>query len=125
MPSFPDGLHDMSGQYIDDGRVQLLDHIGSGGWGVVYRAKDMAHVRAEIVAVKVICRPKKNSRQSTLLTRELTFHRLMSDHTNVVSMRRVFVDRTFAYIVLDYCPGGDMWGAILNHSIFARNDKRS
>ena len=115
----------MTCQFVDDGRIQMLDRVGKGGWGVVYRARDLsAKESQQIVAVKVILKPSHKSFRSKFLLREIENLRTMSKDSKVVGMRRVFTDKIFVYIVLDYCPGGDMWRAIADHQIFARNDER-
>ena len=95
---------DMSGKFVDDGHVHLLNRIGHGGWGIVYRAKDLSDGREEQVAVKVILKPSKSSKRTLFLRREIEFHRRMSSHPHVVTMHRVFSDACFVYIVLDYLP---------------------
>ena len=118
----PATFPDMTCQYVDDGRVQLLDRIGKGGWGVVYRAKDFSGGDPKLVAVKVVLKPKPKTYRAVFLKRELEHHRRMSYHHCVVHLNRVFSDKLFVYIVMDYLPGGDMWKSIYEKSVFARND---
>ena len=46
----------------------------------------------------------------------------MSDHPNVVRMHEAFEDKDYVYMVLDYCPGGDLFGKICEEKIYYRND---
>ena len=122
MTHFEKSFPDMSHKFVDDGRIEMLHTVGRGGWGVVYRAREIVNGKAEDIAVKVIVKPSKNSSRASYLRREIDHHRRMSSHPHVVTLRRVFSDACFLYIVLDYIPGGDMWRAIQDRAIYARND---
>ncbi|KAJ3553379.1 hypothetical protein NM688_g3644 [Phlebia brevispora] len=115
-------IPDMTCKVVDSGRIQLLDRIGHGGWGVVYRARDLSHNPPKLRAVKIILKPPRTSRRFMYLAREIDYHYRVTGHPNVVTVHRAFEDARFFYIVLDYCPGGDMWRAITDRAVFARND---
>lgn len=104
---------------VDEGRLQLLDCIGKGSFGVVYRARDLTKPFPSLLAVKVI--PKDCKLQ--YYWREMSALRRVQHHPNVITMHRWFDDDNFIYIVLDYCAGGDMWRAIRDRKLFAGHDE--
>lgn len=103
-------MPNMSGQSIDHGRIKLLNRIGRGSFGTVYNALDMRSAIPELLAVKVV--RKLNEEYVNAQYKEMIFHRMVSDHENVVTFHRVFHDSQYLYIVLEFHTGGDMWDAI-------------
>ena len=111
-------VSDLACVIIDNGRIQLLDCIGRGSFGAVYRARDLTGQISSLLAVKII--PKDSKLEYHW--REVTTLRRAQHHPNIVKMHRWFHDQSCIYIVLDYCPGGDMWRAIKERKVFAGND---
>lgn len=112
-------IPDMTCTLVDKGRIQLLDQVGQGTFGAVYRARDMTATKTNILAVKILAR-----RSDTGNRREVSSHHRVSSHRNVANLHRFFHDDQFIYLVLDYCPGGDLWRAINDKHTFVRNDAR-
>ena len=83
--------------------------LGTGAFSAVYRASKLNEGgQAEIYAVKVI--PKENIAQAAdkeRLQRELDTMAFLQ-HPNIVQMHDFFTDSNNFYLVLDYCPGGDL-----------------
>lgn len=118
-----DIMPDLDGHVIDGGRLQLLESLGSGAYGKVYRAVDITsprHNRA-FYAVKCLLRPAPGSNQEEFQNREFTLHSLVCDHPNIVTLHRVIYDREFVYVVLDLCTGGDLFSAIIETRVFQNN----
>ncbi|PSR71433.1 hypothetical protein PHLCEN_2v12700 [Hermanssonia centrifuga] len=113
---------DMTCKVIDAGRLQLLDLIGRGGYGAVYRARSLSTNTPRLYAVKVQPKSPAGSTKAVYLSREIEHHMTLSSHPNVITIHRVVQDATYVYLVMDYCPGGDMWRAIVGRQVFARND---
>lgn len=111
----------MNGRVVDSGRVQLLNRIGHGGWGVVYRARDLSDTPSAYRAVKVILKPTPKSKRYMFLGREIDSHYRVTGNPHIITIHRAFEDDKYLYILLDYCPGGDMWRAIMDRAAFARN----
>ncbi|KAB5539508.1 kinase-like domain-containing protein [Coniochaeta sp. 2T2.1] len=94
------------------GSLQLTGILGTGAYGVVYSALDTkTNVR---YAVK--CLSKFNAdgtpldrRQVAFQTREIRLHYLASAHPNVVSMHKIIDNPDCVYVILEYCPEGDLF----------------
>ncbi|MFY9826367.1 MAG: serine/threonine-protein kinase, partial [Thermoanaerobaculia bacterium] len=85
------------------GRYRILDLVGAGGMGMVYRAKDQQ--LGLIVAVKVL-RPDL-ARDGVWLSRfkqELLLARQVS-HANVVRIHDIGNDGDLAFLTMDFVPG--------------------
>lgn len=118
---------DFTGRNLAHGRYQCIQKLGSGAYGVVYRAIDYKpdpskQLHAKEVAIKILRKAGLTERELDNVKRERILHRAMSDHPNVVTMLHDFDDEHHVYIVLDYCPGGDLFTKICDDGLFWRND---
>ena len=88
------------------GRFRLLEEIGRGSQGVVYRAEDTAD--GSIVAIKVL-RPEGTSRPE-VLRRFRKEARLLAEVNNphVINLLEVNEDGGVAYLVLEFVAGRDL-----------------
>jgi serine/threonine protein kinase len=112
------------GRYLE-GKLQLTGILGTGAYGVVYSAVDKNGVR---YAVK--CLSKYNAdgtpldrRQNSFQTREIRLHYHASAHPNVVSMLRIVDDPDCIYVVLEYCPEGDLFYNITERGQYVGKDE--
>jgi len=89
-----------------DGRYRLLDKIGSGGHGVVYRAERTGLERA--VALKIISPEKAGGRDFERLRREV-FHASGLTHPNTVEVHDygTTTDGNL-FVAMEYLPGLDL-----------------
>lgn len=92
--------------------LQLRDILGTGAYGVVYSAVDLR----DNVQYAVKCLSKFNAdgtpldrRQLAFQTREIRLHHLASAHPNVVSILKIIDNPDCVYVVLEYCPEGDLF----------------
>ena len=112
------------GTFIDNGALQLVEILGYGGYGIVYRAVDTFSPNPKSYAVK--CLPHSNKRSATrqrqLHMREITLHQLASGHPNVVTLHRVIEEYQYTFIVMDYCPDGDLFTQILHKRRYLGHD---
>lgn len=119
-------MMNFTGRLLDDGRYKLLQVLGTGAYGVVYHANDLKTASSAgspvQVAIKILDKRHFTDATAERVRREVVLHHLVNEHPNVVSMRRTFEDSLFVYIVLDYCPGGDLFTRIADDKMFFRND---
>jgi tetratricopeptide (TPR) repeat protein/predicted Ser/Thr protein kinase len=99
------------GTRLAAGRYEILDMLGQGGMGAVYKAKDYEVDR--VVAIKII-QPElaksssilKRFKQELLLAREVT-------HKNVVRIFDIGESEGLKFITMEYIDGGDLKSYIL------------
>ena len=102
-----------AGDHLDDGRYELIEEVGEGGFATVWRALDLARDDA-VVAVKVL-----HSQYAEDRTRRERFFRGATQmarlrHPGVVRVLREHGhDAGFHYFVMDFLPGGDLRQAVL------------
>lgn len=94
------------------GSLQLTGILGTGAYGVVYSAVDIeTNIR---YAVKTLSKYNADGtpldrRQVAFQTREIRLHYLASAHQNVVSMLKIVDHPDCTYVILEYCPEGDLF----------------
>jgi serine/threonine protein kinase len=108
------------GKSVDGGALHLAEILGSGGFGVVYRAVGIQKSEQQL-AVKVVAKRVRRGQQK-LQSRELDFHARVSEHPNVVTFHRSFSDSDHLYFVFDACLGGDLFSAITKRAVYFYND---
>lgn len=110
-PRFPLRPEDRLGKFLGDS-LQLVGILGTGAYGVVYTAVDIRN--GTRYAVKTLSKYNADGspldrRQIAFQQRELRLHYLASAHPNVVSMLKIVDDPDCTYVVLEYCPEGDLF----------------
>ncbi|THH01300.1 hypothetical protein EW026_g1369 [Hermanssonia centrifuga] len=121
MPSFV-------GETIDAGRLKLVKVLGEGAYGVVYKAVEQPCVSSSSTsspkefAVKVLRKADGSTPEGQCQSREIVTHKIASEHPSVLTLHNVLEDDSFIYLVLDYCPGGDLYSAIVERSSYCKND---
>ncbi|KAI8624636.1 Pkinase-domain-containing protein [Xylariaceae sp. FL1651] len=105
--------------------LRLVGIIGTGAYGVVYLAVD---INTGIqYAVKTLSKLNADGspldrRQLAFQHRELQLHYLASAHPNVVSMHKIVDDSDCIYVVLEYCPEGDLFLNITERGQYVGKD---
>lgn len=96
-----------------DGRFLSMSSLNHGSFGMVFLAKDMA--TGEFVAIK--CLSKAPSPHHTAVSAddysvELACHDSLGSHPNIVNLLHSFETDAHIYLVLEFCPMGDLYEAI-------------
>jgi serine/threonine protein kinase len=120
----PVAPEDRLGKFLGDS-LQLVGIIGTGAYGVVYLAVDI-HTGVRY-AVKTLSKFNADGtpldrRQVAFQHRELRLHYLASAHPNVVSMHKIVDDPDCIYVVLEYCPEGDLFLNITERGQYVGKD---
>jgi serine/threonine protein kinase len=110
---------DLTGKVVA-GRYFLEELVGTGGFGVVHRAIDGDCREYAVKCLRRVANP--NSRDAIRQIREMALHRMVSSHPNIVTIHEVVEDDQFVYVVMDFCPGGDLFEAIIEQDVFYCRD---
>ncbi|KAK0482147.1 kinase-like domain-containing protein [Armillaria luteobubalina] len=117
-------LPDFAGHLVANGRFLLLELLGAGSYGKVYRAVDTASLKhiEQHYAIKCMHRYREGSRRDTVQRREFSAHSKVSGHPNIITFHEIIYDRLYLYVVLDLCLGGDLYSAICESRLLHNND---
>jgi serine/threonine protein kinase len=105
--------------------LELKGILGTGAYGVVYSALD--HCTNTWYAVKALSKTNPNGepldkRQRDFQSREIALHYQASAHPNIVSMFKMWEDQDCIFVVLEYCPEGDLFSNITERGRYVSND---
>lgn len=106
--------------FILANRLELTGILGVGAYGVVYTALDI-HTNIRY-AVKALNKAGLDPRQLKYQQREIRLHHLASQHPNVVALTRIMDSQDCTYVVMEYCPEGDLFSSITDKGNFVGND---
>ncbi|KAF8213565.1 kinase-like domain-containing protein, partial [Mycena galopus ATCC 62051] len=125
-PSASDILPNLTGEFIDDGYLELLCLLGSGAYGKVYKALDTTSAEHDpaYYAVKCMPRYRPGTREAEIQDNEISVHRMVSDHPRVITFHRHFFTDEFVFVVLELCTGGDLFDAMVDKKLFRGNPTR-
>src|SRR6185312_17225038 len=89
------------------GRYNVLSQVGTGGFGAVYKARDL-QTNGRMVAIKAIELDTLSASQAIEATD--TFNRELSllsnlDHPHLPTIYEHFIDETHWYLVMDFIDG--------------------
>ncbi|GLB44014.1 putative protein tyrosine kinase [Lyophyllum shimeji] len=116
-------VHPPVGTLIDGGSLELVEVLGVGGYGVVYRAVETRSHNPKSYAVKcLVSSAHQTARQRQIHTREIALHQLASSHPGVVTLHRVVEDYGRTYIIMDYAPDHDLFTQILHSCRYLGDD---
>lgn len=103
------------------GRLQLTQILGVGAYGVVYLAVDL--LTNTNYAVKALNKVGLEPRQRKFQKREIQLHYMAASHPGVVSMARILESADTTFVVLEYCPEGDLFANITERGRYVGNDR--
>jgi serine/threonine protein kinase len=102
------------------GRLQLTGILGVGAYGVVYTAIDLQTNTP--YAVKALNKLGLEPRQQRYQQREIQLHYQASFHPNVVSLVKIMDTPDCTFVVIEYCPEGDLFSNITEQGKYVGND---
>src|SRR5450432_775060 len=111
---------------LDPGhRLQFQKVLGSGAYGVVHLARDIS--TGIHYAVKALNKFMPNGqpldlRQQLFQQTEMRLHYRVSAHPNVVSLLRIMDTRDHTYVIMEYCPEGDLFSNITERGRYVGDD---
>ncbi|KAH9831161.1 Pkinase-domain-containing protein [Rhodofomes roseus] len=117
-------IPEMYDHVIDDGRLQFIEKLGEGAYGVVYRAVDLDSPTSsrcpdpKQYAIKVMMKAQPRTRQQRFQRGEIAAHRRVSAYPNILTLHKVIEDSAYIYLVMDYCPGGDLFHHITERKTY-------
>ncbi|KAI0320333.1 kinase-like domain-containing protein, partial [Amylostereum chailletii] len=116
------------GKIIENGRLQVVAHLGAGSFGAVYRVVDLQDKREYAVKCilphqTVVDPSKKGSSTLRAFHAEADIHWTVKDHHNIVTLRRTFVERSLLFLVFDLHRGGTLLSTIMQRGLFWDNDR--
>lgn len=120
----PSGLcspEDRIGLILAD-RIQLTAILGVGAYGTVYRARDV--VTNVEYAVKALNKLGLDDRQRRFQDREIQLH-YECQHPNVVALHKILDSVDCTYVVIEYCPEGDLFAKITEEGQYVGDDVRA
>lgn len=124
-PATASSIYPAVGTLIDGGALQLVEVLGVGGYGVVYRAVDPQHP-SKMFAIKCLVASgsaHQANRRRQLHVREIALHQLASAHPGIVGLSRTIEQGIYTYVVIDYATDYDLCTQILHNSRYlGQND---
>ncbi|KAJ7218375.1 kinase-like domain-containing protein, partial [Mycena pura] len=99
-------LPDLTGAFVDEGFLQLVELLNCGSFAKVYKALDTTSPLDDpaFYAVKCMRNAPYDSDRWYDLQNEFSLHDAVSDLPGVVSFRRTFTDGELVFMVLDLVP---------------------
>ncbi|KAI5262629.1 kinase-like protein [Aureobasidium subglaciale] len=98
-----------------DGRYQTLSPLNHGSFGMVFLAKNVK--TNATVAIKCIAKASGSDTCPAAISvdersEELDIHSHLGSHPNIVSLLDTFETEHHTYLVIEFCPNGDLYEAI-------------
>lgn len=103
-------------------RWMLLEKMGDGAFSNVYRARDITGQMDE-VAIKVVRKFEMNKNQRANILKEVQIMRQL-DHPNIVKLIDFSESSQYYYIILELCPGGELFHQIVRLTYFSEDLSR-
>lgn len=103
------------------GAYELYDCIGQGSFASVYRGQHRD--TRQVVAVKAIVRARLNAKLQENLDAEIRILQ-STQHPNVMQLHEVATTERHVYLVLEFCPGGDLMQVIRKHGAQSEEQTR-
>ena len=93
--------------------LEVIDLLGQGAYAVVYKVKDAK--TGTLFALKCLSKTGLSWDQLELQREEAKLHKSLGAHRNLVQLNRYFENKDWLFLVLEYCPGSDLFTWITEH----------
>jgi serine/threonine protein kinase len=98
-----------------DGRYKTVCPLNHGSFGMVFKAQDIT--TGELVALKCLTKSSAVASGAPAFavderSEELVIHSIVGNHPNIVNLLHNFETEHHIYLVLEFCPNGDLYEAI-------------
>ncbi|KAJ1651591.1 Serine/threonine protein kinase [Dispira simplex] len=103
------------GHTLGQGRYKLIDLIGVGTYGEVYLTRDQ--LRGTLYATKCILKANFDTKTCSYSI-EIALQRILPPHRNIARLYLVEHWQEYVFMVIEYCPGGDLYDNIVNNPVF-------
>lgn len=98
---------------------KMLNEIGQGAFATVYKAEEIE--TKTIYAIKAVAKASLGSKEDqNRFQREIDSMAVMR-HENIVQLYNFFSDETNFYMVMDYCPNGELYDFIIKNGKIQEN----
>jgi len=94
--------------------LTVLGVLGQGAYAVVYLVRESKSKK--LFALKCLSKQGLAWEQLLLQREEAKLHKALGKHTNIVHLDRYFENKDWLYLVLEYCPGTDLFNWISNRN---------
>ncbi|KAG8950329.1 hypothetical protein FRC04_007771 [Tulasnella sp. 424] len=110
---------------IDKSSLQLKHVIAVGAFGVIFLATEYRQGKRteKSYAVKCLLRNRYNPYADKFVRQETTNHSAVR-HPNVVTVFRIAEHVDVVFIIMEYCPNGDLFKAIIDRQEFVGQDDK-
>ncbi|KAJ1982529.1 Serine/threonine protein kinase [Dimargaris xerosporica] len=105
----------MLGQTIGHGRYEFIELIGVGTYGEVYLTRDRC--TNYLYATKCIRKADFNTKTCSYRI-EIAIQRQLPTHRNIARLHFTEHWDEYVFMVMEYCPGGDLYDNIVNNPVF-------
>lgn len=96
------------------GHYKITQMLGYGANGTVHLAKDTT--TGELVAIKELSFKGLTPAEQHLQRNEAFYHSSLSHHENILTLRDVMVGEEALFLVMDYCPEGDLFEFVVKQT---------
>lgn len=83
--------------------------LGAGAFGKVFLSENIANPTFK-VAIKVLNKLKLGDHVDAIKDEVAILTKL--DHPNIVKYYETYIDTKYMYLVMEYCPGGELFDKI-------------
>ncbi|KAK8893143.1 hypothetical protein M9Y10_021558 [Tritrichomonas musculus] len=98
---------------------KILNEIGQGAFAIVYKAEEIE--TKNVYAIKAVAKASLGSKDDqNRFQREIDSMAVMR-HENIVQLYNFFSDENNFYMVMDYCPNGELYDFIIKNGKIQEN----